>query len=239
MVRLAGFHCMAPDLPGSGMSNVLPWTSRIDVADRVAALIRERVPAGHAHLVGLSLGGAIAHTLLARHPGFLDRVVIDGAGVLPSWRNTPFLIGLTGIAPFLHTRAVIAGLSRSVGGMPAPVRADLRVASRRAFLESYRDALATEVTTAEVAAACPTLLVGGERETAVRQSNAALAAVMPAAIARYVPGLGHGWLGTRLSLPVEMVQAWLMQGALPMGLSAEVQWPGAIARLRRMLETTP
>ena len=237
MVRLGAFHCLAPDLPGSGMSNRLPWTSRSDVADGVAALIRERVPAGHAHVVGLSLGGAVAHTLLARHPGLVDRVIIDGAGVLPWWGNMPFLIGIAGMAPFLHTRTVIAALSRSVGQIPAPIQAEIRVASRRAFFESYRDALATRATTAEVSADCPTLLVAGEREIAVRQSNAALATVMPSAIARFVPGLGHGWLGARLSLHVEMVEAWLTSGSLPTALSPEAPWPGAVARLRRELQT--
>ncbi len=236
MAQLAAFHCLAPDLPGSGMSNKLPWTTRFDVADQVAGLIRERVPAGHAHLVGLSLGGAVAHTLLARHPGLVDRVVIDGAGVLPSWRITPFLFGITGMAAFLHTRPVIAMMSRSVGGLPPPVQAEIRVASRRAFLDSYRDALATRATTAEVAADCPTLLVAGEREITVRQSNAALAAMMPSAIARFVPGLGHGWLGTRLDLHVEMIEAWLTSSALPTGLSAEAPWPSAVARLRRELQ---
>ena len=62
MARLSAFHCLAPDFPGCGMSRQLPWTSSIDVADDVATLIRERVPAGRAHVVGISLGGAVAHT---------------------------------------------------------------------------------------------------------------------------------------------------------------------------------
>src|SRR6266566_7689755 len=108
MARLANFHCLAPDLPGCGMSNRVRWTSRIDAADHVAGLIKKRVPTGRAHVVGISLGGAVAHTLLARHSGLLDRVLIDGSGVLPSWDNRLFLIGIAAIAPFLHTRAVIA-----------------------------------------------------------------------------------------------------------------------------------
>lgn len=85
MAKLGGFHCLAPDLPGFGLSNKQPWTSRIDVTDRVAELIRTQVPERRAHVVGLSLGGSIAHTLLARHPHLVNRVVIDGCGVLPWW----------------------------------------------------------------------------------------------------------------------------------------------------------
>jgi pimeloyl-ACP methyl ester carboxylesterase len=32
MGRLAGYHCLAPDLPGHGRSNQLPWTSLDDTA---------------------------------------------------------------------------------------------------------------------------------------------------------------------------------------------------------------
>ena len=236
MARLAAFHCLAPDFPGCGKSNRLPWTSIADAADHIARLIETRVPAGHAHLVGLSLGGAVTHTLLARHPDLVDRVVIDGAGVLPGWANRPSLLAIAAIAPFLHTRPVIAALSRSVGQIPEAVRAEFRVASRRAFWRSYAEALGTRATQAELDATCPTLLVAGERETAVRQSNAALAAVMQRAAVRFVPGLGHGWLGTRMDLHLEMVEAWLTREEIPPGLAAERPWPGAVRRLLREIE---
>jgi pimeloyl-ACP methyl ester carboxylesterase len=238
MARLANFHCLAPDFPGCGMSNRVPWTSRIDAADHVAGLIKGRVLTGRAHVVGISVGGAVAHSLLARHSGLVDRVVIDGSGVLPWWGNKPFLIGIAAIAPFLHTRAVIAALSRSVGHIPEADRAEFMVASRRDFWRAYADALATRATRAEVDATCSTLLVAGEKETVVRQSNAALAALMPHATGRFVPGLGHGWLGTRMDLHLAMVEGWLTREAVPAGLLAERPWPGAIRRLQRELEAS-
>jgi pimeloyl-ACP methyl ester carboxylesterase len=48
-------------------------------------LIRARAPEGRAQLVGLSWGGRIAHTLLDCHPARIDRAVVDGATVRPSW----------------------------------------------------------------------------------------------------------------------------------------------------------
>ncbi|MBI3750793.1 MAG: alpha/beta fold hydrolase, partial [Chloroflexi bacterium] len=144
MARLAPtFHCLAPDFPGCGLSNRRSWTSVGDAADRVAALIDARVPARRAHIIGISLGGAVAHTLVARHPGLVGRLLIDGAGVLPSWRNLPLLIGIAAISPFLHTRPVIAAMSRSVGRMPAAVQSDLLVASRAAFRRAFAEALGT------------------------------------------------------------------------------------------------
>lgn len=235
MARLSAFHCLAPDFPGCGMSNRLRWTSSLDAADYVADLIASRIPAGHAHVVGLSLGGAVAHTLLARHADVLDRVIIDGAGILPWWGNGPYLLFIAAIAPFLHTQAVIGGLSRSVGRIPEPDQAELRVASRLAFLKSLADARGTRASRTEVEARCPTLLVAGERETAVRRSNAALAALMPRAVARYVAGLGHGWLGTKMELHLDMVEAWLTNEQPPPALVAEEPSPAAVSALLRSL----
>jgi alpha-beta hydrolase superfamily lysophospholipase len=93
-------------------------------------------------------------------------------------------------------------------------------------------------TWAEVRASCPTLFVAGEKETAVRQSNAALAALMPHAFARYVKGLRHGWLGTRPELHLEMVAAWLTTEEPSGGLIWERPSPAAVAALLRDLRDT-
>ena len=235
--RLSAFHCLAPDFPGCGMSNRLRWTSSADAADYIANLIATRIPAGHAHVVGISLGGAVAHTLLARHADVLDRVIIDGAGILPWWGNGPYLLFIAAIAPFLHTQAVIGALSRSVGGIPEPDQAEFKRASRLAFLKSLADARRTRATRTEVGAACPTLLVAGEKEAAVRRSNAALAAVMPRAVARYVAGFGHGWLGTRMELHLDMVEAWLTTEESAEGLAVERPSPAAVSALLRGLRS--
>jgi pimeloyl-ACP methyl ester carboxylesterase len=228
MARLTAYHCLAPDLPGHGLSNRIPWESEANTADRIIELIETRTPARRAHLVGLSLGGSLAHVLLQQRPDLLDRVVVDGSGVLPWWGNRPFLVGIAMISPLLHTRPVIAMLSRSVGQIPREDQASIRICARRSFWRSYRDALGVKLTRAEALAANRTLLVAGEAETAVRRSNAALAALMPHAIARYVPGLGHGWLGTRPALHVAMVEAWLAGRELPDGLLYEtIAWSRA------------
>jgi pimeloyl-ACP methyl ester carboxylesterase len=229
------FHCLAPDLPGFGRSNRLAPASRIETADLVAELIEMRIPAGRAHIVGLSWGGGVAHALLDRHPELVDRVVIDGAGVLSWWANGPFLLAITAIAPFLHTRPVTA-LFASIIGMDEVGRADLRASSRRAFRRAFVEGFRSGVSRVEIAATCPTLLVAGEGETVVRQSNAAQAALMPHAVARFAPGLGHGWLARRIELHIPMVDAWLTGQELPAELVAERAWPGAVERMRRELE---
>jgi pimeloyl-ACP methyl ester carboxylesterase len=225
MHRLDVYHCLAPDLPGHGRSNRVPWSSRIDTAEQVARLIEARVPWGQAHVVGLSLGGALAHTLLARRQELLDRLVIDGCGALPAWWIGAMKLGVAVLSPFMHRAAVIGLLARSVGVPPAgreQFAADMRAARPRAFRRAFADANNTRISAGEVAASCPTLLVAGEREPkAVRASNAALAALMPSAEARFAPGLGHGWLALAPELHCRMVDAWLEGQDLPSELPTE------------------
>jgi pimeloyl-ACP methyl ester carboxylesterase len=243
MRRLAGYHCLAPDLPGHGRSNQLPWTSLDDTTQQVVGLIEERIPARQAHVVGLSLGGVVAHTLLAHRPELLDRVVIDGAGVLPSRGAGLWKLGMALIAPLIHRKLVISVLYRALGGDPddpagrAAFAVDLRAVSPSAFRRAFADANDNHrFSKAELSAPCPTLLVAGEREPgAVRASNAALAALMPNAVARFAPGGGHGWMAGAAELHVRMVEAWITGQQLPAELAAETtQWPSS--QVQRLLD---
>jgi hypothetical protein len=58
---------------------------------------------------------------------------------------------------------------------------------------------------------------------------------MPHAVARYVAGLGHGWLGTRMELHLDMVEAWLTMEESAPGLIAEGPSPPAVSALLRTL----
>jgi len=234
MAKLAEFHCLAPDLPGFGRSSHLAPLSRIETADLVAELIETRVPTRRAHVVGLSWGGAIAHALLDRHPELVDRAVIDGAGLLPWWGNGPFLIAIAMVSPFLRTRPV-ANFFGDMVGMDEAGRADLRATSPRAFRRAFVEGFHPTVSRVEIGATCPTLLVAGEKETVVRLSNAAQAALMPHAVARFAPGLGHGWMARAGGLHIRMVEAWLTGQELPSELVPEPSSPATVERLLREL----
>lgn len=234
MAALTGFHCLAPDLPGFGRSNQLPFLSRTVTADLVAELIATRVSARRAHVVGLSWGGGIVHTLLDRHPGLVDRAVIDGAGVLTWWGGGMILAGVAAVSPFLDTRPVTALFSRIIG-MDEQGRADLKAASPRAFRGAFVEGFRSGVSRVAIGAQCPTLLVAGEKETAIRPANAALASLMPNAVARFAPGVPHGWIARETELHVRMVEAWLAGRELPSELGTDAPEPAVVERLLREL----
>jgi pimeloyl-ACP methyl ester carboxylesterase len=229
-------HCLAPDLPGFGRSNHLPPLSLQETADLIAQLIEARVSARRAHVVGLSYGGSVVFAMLERHPNRVDRAVIDGAAVLPlwgGWGDRFVRLGTTAISPIVDTRPVTALLSL-VGLRELGI--ELSSASPRAFRRAYKEGFTAPTSRAELEAQCPTLLVAGEKEATVRASNAALAELMPQAIARFVPGLGHAWFGWRLDLHVRMLEAWLTGEALPEELETEPPSPSAVDRVLRRLE---
>lgn len=124
-------------------------------------------------------------------------------------------------------------------GMDDAGREDLRTADPEAFRRAFVEGFRSGVSRVEVRCQSPTLLVAGEEERAVRTGNAALAALMPRAEARYVPGMAHGWLARRLPLHLQMVRAWLTGGQLPAELQAEAAPPLALGRLRRELGEAP
>ena len=232
MDRLAGqFHCLAPDLPGFGRSNRLAPISLEQTADLIAELIAARVPARRAHVVGLSYGGSVALALLDRHPEILDRVVIDGGCVIPQRVDPLILVVITLVSPVVNTSLAEAFLGLiGLRGLGVALRSASPAAFRRSWLEGYR----APISRAELEAVCPTLLVAGEREHA-RASNAALAALMPNATARFMPGLGHAWFIWRREVHIRMVEAWLNDEALPSELEFEPPSPAAVSRVISLL----
>lgn len=84
------FYCLAPDLPEHGQSLADAPLTMDRCVDAIAALIREKA-GGRAHVVGLSIGGSVAVTLLARHPDLVDHMMISGTaqriGAVMAWLN--------------------------------------------------------------------------------------------------------------------------------------------------------
>jgi pimeloyl-ACP methyl ester carboxylesterase len=241
MSSLSNYHCLAPDMPGHGASRSIDWLGRGPTAARIAALIEERAN-GRAHVVGLSLGGSVALELLATRPELLDRVIVDGCAALSSPIIGPLKVGVAAISPLLRFGAVARIIGRAFGIRPGPGLDDfvgqIQAADARSFRRAFADANDVRITPDLLRARCPTLLVAGERELQhVRASNRLLAARMPHAEARMVPGAGHGWGAAQLpELHRAMVEAWLTGSQFPPELRVDVAdaspLPSATAKAR-------
>lgn len=223
---LPEFNCLFPDLPGHGTSRDRPWISLSQTASEVAALI-EATPQRRAHVVGLSLGGAVAMELMNTRPELLDRAVIDGASGI-SWRLAPLLVAAAvAISPVLHSRPFMR-LIAQVLSIKADRRpefyAEFRLVDGGSFRRSVRHALAARLRNTSFAG--PVLLVAGEHDIgATRVSNATLARLLPDATALYAPGTWHAWAGTNPDLHRAMVRAFLRGEPLPVALTPESSHP--------------
>jgi pimeloyl-ACP methyl ester carboxylesterase len=120
MAELAGeFSCAAVDLPGSGFSPPpAPGAggSVAALARTVAKVISERLP-GPVHLVGNSMGGAVAVKLAADRPELVRTLTLISPA-LPDLRMRPSLVQF----PLLALPRVGAMLMRRAGATPAEHR---------------------------------------------------------------------------------------------------------------------
>lgn len=214
----SSYHCLAPDFPGYGLSNKSDWISLENTADLVADIINQTY-AGHAHIVGLSLGSSVAITLLAKRPELLGRVIIDGAGVLPMPGLPIMKLGFYLLQPFLHTDIVMKTITRSMK-IPdqdyAEFRENMRLMIPSSFRRSFIQALSLRQPEGLDQVTNHVLFVAGEREPKeVKESNKMLASIMPNAEYRIAPKMGHGWLAEDPNLHCKMVEAWLEEKELP------------------------
>ena len=92
---LSRFHVYAPDLPGWGESQFVhdaDYSMDAQVA-RVAEWAKKHVK-GPAHVVGSSMGGAIAGLLSARHPALVETLTLMNSAGLRGKNASPFEQGL-------------------------------------------------------------------------------------------------------------------------------------------------
>lgn len=214
--RLRDYHCLAPDLPEQGRSAHLGPFELEAAADAVATIIRERVPSGRAHVVGLSLGGAVALTLLRQAPACVDYMLVSGT----SARVGP-LLGAVSYAsqfwyPCLPAEAVIASViqkSQVASDYYALLHDDLLLSLKRAFIQHYTMALMS--LTLPAAATSPLLVVTGVRDSLLAQNMARkLVHSIKGACSLTVPGVAHMWNLQAPDMFTDIVRAWISDDPL-------------------------
>jgi pimeloyl-ACP methyl ester carboxylesterase len=210
------YHCLAPDLPGCGNSPACgPFTLK-DAGWRVAALIRERVPRGMAHVIGLSLGGAVAFQLLRDEPEVVDHLLVSGtAAQLPPSLDLVYRRNEQRLSEMNQDR--LAEVLLRPHHIPQAYRtvllSDLRKVTPEA-LWHFIQALTQASLPPDMPV--PTLLVvGAEEPFVIQRAVYAMSRATPSARAVYVPGLGHFWNLEAPDLFTRTVRAWIRDEPLP------------------------
>jgi pimeloyl-ACP methyl ester carboxylesterase len=209
----ADFRVIAADLPGSGRSGPQPraYTATYyqDDARSFSALL-DHLAIGPAHLIGFSDGGEVSLLIAASTPGLARSVATWGSG---GSINDP--------------DGRLRGALYNVVDQPIPPMRQFRDYLIATYGEANARAMTQSAATAfgDIIAAggdislsragniaCPALLIAGEHDpfappTLVSQ----LAAHIPAAEVREVPGAGHDIHHTHAGWLVQTILAWLGQ----------------------------
>ncbi|PFG39586.1 pimeloyl-ACP methyl ester carboxylesterase [Georgenia soli] len=219
VAALGDHHCLAVDLPGHGRSSAVPWVSLDDTAAQVAELMRRRTATARAHVVGLSLGGQVALSLLERWADVAERVVVSGVTAQPWGPRVLVEAQLRLTAAMLRSPRAVDAQARAYGLPPAQRDAlaeSLRVMSPATYRRIGREVSRYRLPPALASVPTPTLvLAGGDESELVRRAVADVAAVLPAGEGRIAPGLGHGWNVEAPDLFDATVRAWISGAPLP------------------------
>jgi pimeloyl-ACP methyl ester carboxylesterase len=217
---------------------VKPFSIR-ETAQRIAALIRSRVPTQKAHIVGLSLGAQVLVELVSSVPEIVDHAIISSANLRP----------LPGARLGMYSKAVMAA---SYWSAIAPlkwcdpwIRLNMKYSAGipgeyfDAFRHDFRNQTCdswTHVTLENTAyrmpfglerASSPILVIAGQGEyPAMRRSAQDLAAVLPHARAvtvthsdRWSLAEEHNWAIKAPQLFADTVRAWFTDCPLPSAIT--------------------
>ena len=80
------YHLLLIDLPGHSRSRRITPFSIATSVTQVAKVIRDHTHNGHAHVVGLSMGGFVARELTIQHPELVSTLFITGATRSTGWK---------------------------------------------------------------------------------------------------------------------------------------------------------
>jgi len=214
------YHCLAPDLPECGNSAALGPFSLKDASQHVVDMIRERVPDGTAHVVGLSIGGAVALQMLRDKPQVLDHLLISGTAThLPPFLDT--LSRLDGQVLHLFSHERLAEYLLQQYHIPQAYRSlllsDMLKFNPEAFVhlsqEMKKIKLPREMRV-------PTLIAVGQQEAFVIKHDAyEMRRALHGARGVLVPGVGHFWNLVAPDLFTKTLRAWIHDEPLPPNLA--------------------
>ena len=216
---LQEYHCLIPDLPEHGQSySIKPFTIS-DSARRIACLIRDRVPSGHAHVVGHSLGGQVLVALLAMAPKVIDRAVVSSALLQPMPMAGFLSILSRAVLPLARNRIFQRLQARAFHIPDADFETyyqDTLKLSSDALSRILYENSSFRLPIGIQDVAVPTLVLAGQKEPKVTRNSAIeLAAALPSAQGFLIANADHAYVFAEPERFSEILKAWFSNRELP------------------------
>lgn len=218
--RLPEFYCLAPDLPEHGHSASLAPFDLDDAARRVAEMIRLHVPGRKAHLVGLSLGGAVVLNMARLDPAVAGRMMVTGTAA----RLGKFLGQLSLSSLWMlhyYKPETLAKQSAKQWGIPEAYLPLFKEDLVHATSADFNRTLIENLMQQELPEWLPAPLlvtVGGKETLPAKQAARKLTRLYREATGRMVPGMGHVWALQNPDLFAAIIKAWVTENPLPASL---------------------
>ncbi len=213
------FYCVAPDLPEQGKSASLrPFTLQ-DAAQRVIELIRS-LPKQKAHVVGLSLGGAVALEVTRIAPEVVDHLMVSGtAAGMGKWLGR-LTIASASLYRWFKPETLV-NMSYKQFNIPEVYRASLRNDLLKSFDVDFTRHFTEALMQLQLPAQANLLVTVGEKETVVaKRDGRKIATEIIGAKGVTVPGVGHVWNLEAAVLFNQTVRAFVSDMPLPSVLNA-------------------
>jgi 3-oxoadipate enol-lactonase len=220
------FRVIVPELPGFGRSRAVIGTLA-DIADRMAEVVREVAASGEAIMLGNGYGGFVALLMAIRHPALATRLILADCGAAFSEEGREAFRTMAAVARSKGLAAITdVAMRRLFAPQFQESHPELMRGRREAFLrtdlEVFRAACAElaeldlRPRLSEVKA--PTLVLVGEQDEATPPPmSRELAAGLPNARLKIIPGCAHV---PQLQAPDVFLQAiadFLPAGQVPAG----------------------
>jgi 3-oxoadipate enol-lactonase len=199
----AGRHeVVAPDLPGHGHAPG-PFTMDEAVAKARTALADLSAPA---YIAGVSLGAAVALRVALAEPDRVAGLMLSGAPVRFSRVVLSVQRALTALLPIATSASTSARLTRPADQRDADALvADIIAAGKRTQAQALRELTRQDVTPRLPEIKPRAIVCCGGEDRANMESARLLAARLPNATLRIVPGAGHLWNLQRPELCTEVL----------------------------------